>query len=98
MYIAIQPKEEKIYKEFKLTLDGDDLCVICETNIIDNINIDIIELKLNAYAVIETCFYSGSTFIKKTHDILNNDNYYKWGSDDNYIINFICNKYNLSKL
>jgi len=88
MYYQIKPKQEVIIKTY-----------VTESliNIIDSINIKITELVLNQYAVIQTDFFSQGLYIKKTLDKIEGTDYADWTSDE-YIVDYIVNKYGLELL
>lgn len=71
---------------------------IIKTDVIKSINISLIsiELKKNAMFKIEFNDINGNVckieFLK-----LENEDYLSWYNDDEYIINYILNKFNLSK-
>lgn len=67
------------------------------TNEISSIRIGVYDLVLGVSAKITTTYNNdkgGCVYI--TDDLLIGDDYLNWGSDDNYIVNWICQKYNLT--
>jgi hypothetical protein len=87
MFVYIKPKTETVIREYITS---------SETYVIDSVSISVTDLKLKSYAVIETVFFSQGKYIKKFSDLLDGDNYNNWSSDDQYIIDYILNKYELS--
>jgi len=66
------------------------------TQTINTIRCKITEIDLNVSATIVTEFYdTNGSLVKATTDILRGYDYYDWGSDDKYIYDWICKKYNL---
>jgi hypothetical protein len=69
------------------------------TRTIDYIYCTVTDVVLGQSAVIITQFYSeNGSIIKTTRDDLSGDDYLNWGSDDKYIYDWICNKYNIVPL
>jgi len=57
------------------------------------ITIDVLALELNSYAVIRVNLYDDTDKILDTVQfVLSGDEYKQW-QDDNYLINYVCNKY-----
>jgi hypothetical protein len=86
MFVYIKPKTETIIKEYVTS---------AETHVIDSISISVTDIKLNAYAVIETIFYSQGKYVKQVSDLIQGDSYTNW-ADDKYIVDYILKKYELS--
>lgn len=57
------------------------------------ITIDVLALELNSYAVIRVKLYDDTDKIIDTVQFVLSDNEYKQWQDDNYLINYVCNKY-----
>lgn len=71
---------------------------IVETKIytINTIVCNIVNINLGISATVMTSYYTTEgQIIKTTTDILSGEDYFKWGADDNYIYQFIANKYGL---
>ena len=67
------------------------------TSTIDYINVSVKEVTLNKAATIFTEFYkSNGVCIEIKTDYLLGDDYLAWGNDDNYVINWVCKRYNLT--
>ena len=63
---------------------------------INSISVSVFDMILGVSAKILTQYYDNGRGVYITEDILTGDDYNNWGSDDDYIINWICQKYNLS--
>jgi hypothetical protein len=72
--------------------------IISNTYEINAINVKIGELILNTSVVVYTDFLNNNgSIIKTTRDILTDWDYKNWGTNDLYIIDWICRKYALQK-
>lgn len=72
--------------------------IISNTYEINAINVKIGELILNTSVVIYTDFLNNvGSIIKTTRDVLTDADYRNWGSNDSYIIDWVCRKYALIK-
>lgn len=62
------------------------------------IEINILYIELNTSASIQVKFYSTDSKLLNTEEfILDGDDYHDW-VDDTYLINYVCDKYNLQLL
>jgi hypothetical protein len=66
------------------------------TDTISYITITVSDLILGQQATINTAFQNETRVVYTMSDILTGDDYNNWGSDDEYIINWVCQKYNLT--
>ena len=66
------------------------------TNTINSISVSVFDMILGVSAKILTQYFDNGRGVYMTQDILTGDDYTNWGSDDDYIINWICQKYNLT--
>lgn len=67
------------------------------TQTITYILCSVTDVILGQSASIITQYYNDSgLLIKSTRDTLSGDDYLNWGSNDKYIYDWICNKYNLT--
>ena len=57
------------------------------------ITIDVLALELNSYAVIRVKLYDDTDKILDTGQFVLSDNEYQQWENDNYLINYVCNKY-----
>lgn len=58
------------------------------------ISINVLHIELNKYAIIRVQLYSEELKILQTNElIIDGDDYKNW-NNDNYLIDFICSKYN----
>lgn len=65
------------------------------TETITSIQISVCDIVLGVSAKIITQYFNNGRGIYLTQDTLTGDDYTNWGNDDNYIINFVCQKYGL---
>lgn len=72
--------------------------VVSNTYEINAISIKIGEVVLGKSAVIYTDFLNNNgSIIKTTMDKLEQPEYGNWGTNDNYIVDWVCRKYAITK-
>jgi hypothetical protein len=60
------------------------------------ISIDVLSIELNIRAIIRVRFYSSDSKLLNTEEfVLENSAYTSW-TTDNYLIGFVCSKYNIT--
>jgi hypothetical protein len=59
------------------------------------ITVSVSSIILGIQATVETLFQNEQRTVYSTKDVLSGDDYKNWGSDDEYIINWVCKKYGL---
>jgi hypothetical protein len=60
------------------------------------ISIDVLLIELNIRAIIRVRFYSSDSKLLDTDEfVLDGDEYADWNNDD-YLIDYVCDKYNIS--
>ena len=59
-------------------------------------SVQVVELDLGRSAKLLTLFFATDGSQKPATDILDDDDYKAWGSDDAYIVNWVAKKYNLT--
>ena len=67
-------------------------------HVITHISIRVAEIILNIGAKIITELHGGGRALYIYEDWLTDDNYKKWGSDDSYIVRWVCEKYGFHQL
>lgn len=66
---------------------------------IDYVNIYVSEIVLNTSATIITEYLSSQYgCVDITKDVITGDLYKRWGNSDDYIYNYICEKYGLHRI
>ena len=70
---------------------------IIVTNTINNVVIKIINIKLSNFANISAIVRQDDQFIRNYTFHLEGDEYHQWGSNDDYIVNYVLMKIGLSK-
>ena len=72
---------------------------IVKTYNIDYIIINVTNIQLNQSADIQVVFCDNTKFmVDSVSFVLSGEDYQNWGTTDNYIINYVCSKYNISLL
>jgi hypothetical protein len=66
------------------------------TEDITNIIVSVSDVILGQSAMVNTVFQNETRVVYTASDILSDEDYLNWGSDDKYIINWVCQKYNLT--
>lgn len=60
-------------------------------------SIQVNEFEFNKSVTLVICLFDENNYIITNEIIkLEGQDYLRWGTDDNYIINYICQKYNLT--
>ena len=68
-----------------------------QTSIINNIQINILKVELFKGITLAINLLSNNKIIDNKIMTITGDEYTKWGNDDNYIINLVLNKLNLTR-
>ena len=68
------------------------------TSNITNLQIRVISLALFTSVTVNVNLFSGNEFIISKSYILEGDEYTNWGNDDNYIINYVLTKLDLTQV
>ena len=68
-----------------------------QTSIINNIQINILKVELFKGITLAINLLSNNKIIDNKIMTITGDEYTKWGNDDNYIINLVLSKLNLTK-
>ena len=68
-----------------------------KTSVINNIQINILKLELFKSMTLSVNLYSNTQLIDTQIITLSGTDYSNWSNDDNYIINLVMNKLNLTK-
>jgi hypothetical protein len=72
---------------------------IVKTYNIDYIIINVTNIQLNQSADVQVVFCDNTKFMVDVVSFtLSGEDYQNWGSNDDYIINYVCSKYNISLL
>jgi hypothetical protein len=66
------------------------------TEDITNIIVSVSDVILGQSAMVNTVFQNETRVVYTASDILSDEDYLNWGSDDKYIINWVCQKYGLT--
>ena len=66
------------------------------TNTINSIQVSVVDIVLGVSAKVITEYFSNGRGLYLMQDILTGDDYTNWGSDDDYIVNWVCKKYNIT--
>ena len=66
------------------------------TEDITNIIVSVSDVILGQSAMVNTVFQNETRVVYTASDILSDEDYLNWGSDDKYIVNWVCRKYNLT--
>ena len=72
--------------------------VTLEAPVATSIEINVMELVLNSYVMVMVMFKNSNGNLLKNEMIkIEGDEYAAWGSDDNYLIDLVLSKLNLTK-
>ena len=66
------------------------------TSTITSIQVSVVDIILGVSVKIITQYFDKDRGVYLTQDTLTGDDYKNWGTDDDYIVNWICKKYNLT--
>jgi hypothetical protein len=70
---------------------------LVQTSIINNIQINILKIELFIGMTLSVNLLSNNKLIDSKLMTISGDEYSNWGNDDNYIINLVLTKLNLTK-
>ena len=70
---------------------------LVQTSIINNIQINILKIELFIGITLSVNLLSNNKLIDSKLMTISGDEYSNWGNDDNYIINLVLTKLNLTK-
>jgi hypothetical protein len=68
-----------------------------QTSVINNIQINILKVELFKGMTLSVNLLSNNKIIDSKIMTISGDEYSNWGNDDNYIINLVLNKLNLTR-
>lgn len=68
-----------------------------KTSVINNIQINILKIELFKSITLSVNLLSNTKIVDTQIMTISGDDYNNWGNDDNYIINLVMTKYNLTK-
>lgn len=72
--------------------------VTLEAPVATSIEINVMELVLNSYVMVMVMFKNSNGNLLKNEMVkIEGDEYAAWGSDDNYLIDLVLSKLNLTK-
>ena len=70
---------------------------IITTTLVTRITIQTHNIIMNESVNLLVSYYNDKDkYVETTHLLLDGDDYKNWGSDDNYLLNWVCNKLNLT--
>ena len=68
-----------------------------QTSVINNIQINILKIELFKSMTLSVSLLSNNKIIDSKMMIISGDEYNNWSNDDNYIVNLVLTKLNLTK-
>lgn len=71
---------------------------IVTENKINSIGIKVVDYILNEKAKISVYFHEGGKIVDVQDIIIEGEEFNNWGSDDNYIINLVLDRFGLDKI
>lgn len=71
---------------------------IITENKINSIGIKVVDYILNEKAKINVYFYEGEKIVDVQEIIIEGEEFSNWGSDDNYIIQLVLDRFGLDKI